>query len=214
MLANLTEDQAIREERDLFAGGPVAVLIWKLTENWPLLHASQNVQAIFGYDAETMTSENFRYADCIHPDDLERVAYEVEQNIADGLSTWEQRYRILLAGGEVHWLYDFTVLERDDSGQPSLLRGYVMDDTGRLGTEKELKTITEIAGDAIWINSPDGGYDYANPAALALTGHTLQEIRKLHIPDLAAPYERHRLEAHLELHQHQETVRSEWWLLR
>ncbi len=121
-------EAALQTERDLFMGGPVAVLVWRMEPNWPLAYASPNIEAIFGYPAERMRAPDFRYAHCIHPDDLARVVGEVEGFLAEpARKTWEQRYRIVRPDGVTRWLYDFTMAERDGRGHARRLRGYVMD---------------------------------------------------------------------------------------
>jgi len=146
----------LQAERDLFAGGPIGVLIWRNEENWPLVYASSNIGQIFGYSAEQMLAPGFRFADCVHPDDLNREIEAVAANMADTrLKTWEQRYRLILPDGQVRWLYDFTVAERDQFGRVRRLRGYVMDETARMSQENTLN------GTARFV-SQHGGENFLN----------------------------------------------------
>jgi diguanylate cyclase (GGDEF)-like protein/PAS domain S-box-containing protein len=142
-MSDLIEAQAaMRSERDLFAQGPVSVLVWDLHEHWPLSFASENVIHIFGYSAQQMTDEHFRYADCIHPEDLAGVAAEVEQFIHENRNKWEQHYRIFRPDGSIRYLHDHTTSERDSTGKIVQLHGYLIDETRQKKLEQAL---TEMA---------------------------------------------------------------------
>ena len=55
-----------------------------------------------------------------------------------GVPCFEQCYRIVRPDGEVRWLYDFTVMTRDEGGQPTRFEGYVLDITEAKRAEEEL----------------------------------------------------------------------------
>ncbi|MFM7199459.1 MAG: PAS domain-containing protein [Myxococcota bacterium] len=127
----LRAQQALQLERDLFIGGPVAVLVWEMQDGWPVSYASTNVQSIFGISAAEMMSPTFRYTGCMYPPDLEQEQRLVPGYIREGRTSWECRYRIIRPDGTMRWLYDFTTVERDQAGAPVRMRGYVLDDTER-----------------------------------------------------------------------------------
>ena len=62
-------------------------------------------------------------------------------HLARGDESYEQDYRIVRADGEVRWLYDFTVLARDEEGTVTHLEGYVLDVTERRRAEEEREEI-------------------------------------------------------------------------
>ncbi len=142
-MSDLLEAQAaMRSERDLFAQGPVSVLVWDLLDNWPIIYASKNVKHLFGYNAQQMTDTNFRYADCIYPEDLERVSNEVISFIHSNQNKWEQHYRIIKPDGSIRYLHDYTISERDNTGKIIQLHGYLIDETHQKTLENAL---TEMA---------------------------------------------------------------------
>jgi PAS domain S-box-containing protein len=179
----------LQAERDLFVGGPVGVLVWRMVENWPLEYASPNVASIFGYSAETMLADGFRYANCIHPDDLARVGAEVELYIADSArQTWEQRYRIALPDGRVRWIYDFTFAERDADGQALRLRGYVMDETAQhesadmlRRTKEQLQFAIEGSDVGMWDWEVQTGRTSFNARWAEIVGYRLEELAPISI---------------------------------
>jgi len=142
-VSELIETQAaMRSERDLFAEGPVSVLVWALSEHWPIRYASENVKHLFGYCSTAMLSPDFHYASCIHPDDLQRVTNEVAVFVAENKQRWEQHYRIIHPDGEIRHLHDYTIVERDTAGNIVQLHGYLIDETRQKMLEQAL---TEMA---------------------------------------------------------------------
>lgn len=204
-------EAALRAERDLFVGGPVGVLIWRNEADWPLDYASANIGNVFGYSAEQMRAPDFHYAHCVHPDDLARVAEEVAGHLADVTrKTWEQHYRIVWPDGSVHWLYDFTVAERDAEGRALRLRGYVTDETEARETAKRLAEVREQlefaiqgSGVGLWDWRVSTGELVVNPRWAELLGYTLAELAPISIgtwQSVAHPDDLPRSEAALQAH--------------
>jgi PAS domain S-box-containing protein len=134
------EADLVRERR-MFIGGPAVVVSWQASEGWPVEYISPNVTALFGYSAKDFMTGRVRYRDVVHPDDLERVAETAREHRARGDESYEQDYRIVHADGSVRWLYDFTVVERNDEGVVTHHEGYVLDITERRRAEEEREEI-------------------------------------------------------------------------
>ncbi len=106
------------------------------------------------------------------------------------------------------------VAMRDANGDLIGILGIGHDITERQRTEQDLRAITEFAAEGIWTSQPDGRYLYANPAALAMTEHTLDELRTMTIADLVWPDEREHLNRHLAKLRIAGTVDRDFWKLR
>ncbi|MBL0211723.1 MAG: PAS domain S-box protein [Holophagaceae bacterium] len=119
----------LQRERDLFLAGPVVVFQWQSSDGWPVSYVSQNVAELLGYTAGEMTAPDFRYAALVHPDDLARVGQEVAQYLQDGAPHWQHSYRVVTKQGDVRWLSDHSVPERDADGRLVAIHGYVVDRT-------------------------------------------------------------------------------------
>ncbi|RMG16522.1 MAG: PAS domain-containing hybrid sensor histidine kinase/response regulator [Planctomycetota bacterium] len=133
------------DERELFSSGPVVVFKWKNAPGWPVEYASRNVEDVFGYSAEDFLAGKVRYAERIHPDDLERVAGEVAAASASSADEFTHKpYRVRRADGETIWLYDHTHILRDPvSGEPTHYHGYVIDITARVQAEETNRSLRE-----------------------------------------------------------------------
>jgi hemerythrin-like metal-binding protein/PAS domain S-box-containing protein len=181
---DITERKAViaelQAERDLFIDGPVGVLVWQTTTGWPVTYASPNIHNVFGHRRETMLAPGFSYADCLHPEDRQRVIAETRACLADPQRrSWECRYRIVWPDGNVHWLYDFTVAERDASGQALRLRGYLTDESERLAiahsllnTHERLKFALQGANDGLWDWNMESNAVYYSPRWLEMLGYS------------------------------------------
>jgi len=132
-------NRQLRAEHNLFIGGPTVVLKWKAAPGWPVEYVSPNVESQFGYRPEEFGGGDFLYESIIHPDDLDRVAEEIKDQVAAGQDSYEQVYRIANREGSWRWVSDFTVVVRNGDGEITHYHGYVLDITERKNTEEELR---------------------------------------------------------------------------
>ncbi len=120
----------------LFARGPVVVFRWRNTEGWPVEFVSTNVEALTGYPVEEFSTNARPYASLILPEDIDRVTGEVVDNSGSAAEWFEHEpYRILHRDGRALWVYDYTVILRDEEGAPTHFYGYIMDITERVASE-------------------------------------------------------------------------------
>jgi len=152
-------EQALREERNLFVGGPNVAFKWQAVNGWPVDYVSPNIKAQFGYSPEDFTSGRVPYGSIIHPDDQLRVAEEISGYCAASVSCFEQEYRVLHGEGSWCWIYDFTVVVRDTNGAITHFYGYINDITERKQSEETLRR-REMEFRALAENSPDPIFRY------------------------------------------------------
>ena len=126
--------------RRFFQAGPVIVFRWRAAPGWPVEDVSPNVVQLFGVSAGDFLSGVAPYSASVHPEDLERVAREVQAHASSGAQSFDQEYRIVRPDGEVRWLYDHTVITRDASGAATHFAGYVLDVSS---LERERRTRAE-----------------------------------------------------------------------
>lgn len=160
-------EEKLRGANLIVENSPVMLFRWQAAEGWPVELASENVSQI-GYSAEDFLTGRVLYASIVHPDDLERVAREVAEYSAQGVSRFRQEYRIVTPDGKVRWTDDQTVVERDANGNSTHYQGIVIDVTERKQAEVErerllsdlvrrrtqLLTATEISKSASTILDP------------------------------------------------------------
>lgn len=193
----------ITERRDAEAGlrlahvlidqSPSVLFRWAASAGWPVLYVSENIRQ-WGYSAAELTGGSVRFADLIHPDDRQRVGKEVAAYEAAGAGRFAQEYRIVKRSGEIVWIDDRTVVERDAAGKVQFLQGVVMDITARKrvelalrDNEQLLRTMSRAALDAVILMDADGRIAFWNEAAERQFGYSQQEAMGQDLHRLLVP---------------------------
>ena len=167
----------------IFNHGPVVVFRWRNAEHWPVEFVTPNVQALLGYAAEEFLAGRVRYTDLIHPDDLARVAEEVQLYSESGSERFQHAdYRMVARNGNIYWVEDHSQIIRDDEGEVTHYLGYLLDVTARKAaeasrrqSEAEMRAMLNAVPDLLFKLDRDGvflDYHVQNPADLAMPPET------------------------------------------
>ncbi|HRQ76050.1 MAG TPA: PAS domain-containing protein [Phycisphaerales bacterium] len=132
--------QQLRQQKIIVENSNAVLFRWRAAEGWPVDTVSENV-CQFGYTAEELLNGRVLFATMVHPDDLERVAAEVQEHVARSHATFEQEYRLISRDGGVRWIYDRTTVERDDEGKATHFQGVVIDITERKISEFRMQRL-------------------------------------------------------------------------
>ncbi|MFH0968211.1 MAG: PAS domain S-box protein, partial [Methanobacteriota archaeon] len=166
--ARIDELLHLQEEQvEIINTSPAVAFLWKAEKNWPVETVSKNISR-FGYTPDDFISGRVMYSSIIHPDDLGRVAAEVEYHSMNNIDSFSQIYRIFGKDKKEYWIEDFTKIRRDSTGTITHYEGIVLDITGRKQAEmerdrlisvirhtSELISLTTLERTIIFIN--DGG---------------------------------------------------------
>jgi PAS domain S-box-containing protein len=121
--------EMLEQDHRLFIQGPVVVFKWAAEEQWPVRYVSSNITKELGYQASDLISGKIPYASIIYSEDIERIASEVKTYSESGADAFKQKYRVIKADGEIRWVDDYTVVERNDRGEITHYYGYILDIT-------------------------------------------------------------------------------------
>jgi PAS domain S-box-containing protein len=138
-------ENALKEAYSIINRSPAVTFLWKNAEGWPVEFVSDNVADLFGYSAEEFISGKVSYAQTVHPDDLQRVAQEVETFSSDNDRTVfvHEPYRIIAKQGNIKWLDDRTYIRRDTKGTITHYEGIVIDITENVQAAEILRESEE-----------------------------------------------------------------------
>lgn len=177
-------EEALKRERKLFIGGPVVVFKKKAEPGWPVEYVSPNI-AQFGYHTEDFLKREMLYQDIIFEKDRERVLGEVKKHCDSGVVYFEQDYRISAFGGEIKWVYDFSVIIRNAQGRVTHFDGFILDITKRKKalmaleeSKARFKLIADYTTAAEVFRNKNGDLVYASPAFKRITGYEPEEYLK------------------------------------
>ncbi len=113
---------------------PAVLFRWRAAEGWPVEMVSGNVIR-YGYTPEELLSGAVPFSSIVYSEDIERVVAEVQEYSRSGVDSFQQEYRIVTKEGDVCWVDDRTVVERDDEGKVTHYQGIILDITDRKRTE-------------------------------------------------------------------------------
>lgn len=127
----LETEEELKEFYDIVNKSPAVVFLWENDEGWPVEFVSDNVKTLFGYTVEEFISGKVVYSKTIHPDDLGRVAQEVNTYSCETerKTFTHEPYRIVTKDGNIKWVDDKTYIRRDENGNITHYQGIVEDIT-------------------------------------------------------------------------------------
>jgi PAS domain S-box-containing protein len=97
---------------------------------------SQQAEQMLGYPPERWLRQPDFLRHLLHPADREAVLQKRREATTAG-RPYELEYRAVAAGQHVHWVRDLVRVVKNGSGRPHLLRGMMVDITGRKQAEEE-----------------------------------------------------------------------------
>jgi PAS domain S-box-containing protein len=100
---------------------------------------------LFGYGDDELPDTPETWAGVVHPDDLARIANDMQSYLTDAASSYESEFRIRHHDGSYRWVLSRARLLRNASGQPYRMLGSQIDITERKRSEGELHQAKEAA---------------------------------------------------------------------
>lgn len=127
-------ENALKLANQVVNASPIVCFRWAATDGWPVVFVSENVRQ-WGYTPEDLKDGKPPFSEIVHPDDLARVVDEVTRNVAAGVNTYEQEYRLITADNRAIWVVDQTRVVRNDDGSIAFYDGVLTDVTDLKGQQ-------------------------------------------------------------------------------
>jgi PAS domain S-box-containing protein len=141
MMLDITDrklaEEDLRKANMVVENSPVVLFRCKAAPGWPVELVSKNVVQ-FGYTPEEFLSGELTYSSIVYPHDLAKLIAETEEYATAGKGKWLQEYRIVTKEGDIRWISDETVCERNEEGEITYYEGVIIDVTERRKAEEQL----------------------------------------------------------------------------
>ncbi|WP_169719897.1 PAS domain-containing protein [Marinobacterium litorale] len=166
----------------VFDQGPVVAVEWSPSDGWPIIAASDNYQALLPFNSEQL-SQQPRFADLVHGEDLIRISAEVELFLSEHRSRWDQYYRIVDGAGGYRWVFDHTYATYNKSGQVETLWGYLLDQNdlvealhGQERNRARFQSMAELSGSIVWECTAEGLLTYVSSNVERVLGTDYRQL--------------------------------------
>ncbi len=201
---NLTEEieerkkveQELRESSALLARSQQIAHLgsWKLDMPANRLEWSDEVFRIFGCQPQEFEATYEAFLDLTHPDDRAAVDKAYTRSLQEGSDIYEIEHQIIRKDtGEVRFVYERAVHERDDSGAVKRSIGMVQDITERKRANEELRIseernrqIIHLSIDGFWRVDAQTRLIEVNDAYCRMSGYSREELLTMAVRDLEA----------------------------
>ncbi len=185
-LQDVTERMLLEERskmaRLIIENSPTVLFRWTMHDSFPVEFVSENISQ-FGYDAADFLERRINYADVIVKKDLERIRSEVKQYHKDEVLLYTQTYRIYNKSGEIRWVEDRTMVERNDQEEATFHQGLITDITDRVNaqlalenSEKRFRSMVQNSSDITTILDSDGTIRYESASFFNMSGFLPDEV--------------------------------------
>ncbi len=172
--------------RDILENALAGYWDWDMVRDTQYM--SPTLKTTLGYDPEELPNTPGAWRSLVHPDDQSRFLARIRRHIQSrGRENLVAEARFLHRDGSVRWMICVgRVLEWDEDDNPLRMGGCHVDVTRRKEMERRLaeemeryERLTTHAREAIFkLNLDTVEVEYANPAAEAVLGYTLEEYRE------------------------------------
>ena len=173
---------AEKQYRTLVEQIPAVVYISSLDSSRPSLYTSPQALSLTGYSPEEWSSDRDLFGKALHPRDRKRVLKEHSRANSTG-SPLEIEYRLVTRDGRVVWVWEGSVVVRDDTDPVSYRQGILVDTTDKKQAEESLRrsesrhaAVVDTAFDAIITMDTDGNVASFNQGARQIFGYKEEEI--------------------------------------
>jgi len=186
VLLDITErkkfEEELRESEENFRRlvETTAAVLWQADmESWRFTYVTPQAVKLLGYPLEQWYEKDF-WISHIHPDDRER-AIDTCLTKSRSAEDFDFEYRMIRSSGEVVWVHDIVNCQHK-AGEPSQLRGLMLDVTERKRSEQAIReseerfrTVANAAPVMIWMSGTDKLCNFFNKGWLDFTGRTLEQ---------------------------------------
>jgi diguanylate cyclase (GGDEF)-like protein/PAS domain S-box-containing protein len=141
---DLERRRQLLAERDLFADGPLAAVVWSSEAGWPLRWQSGNLAQVLGDDLVARLAAGAGFETLIDPRDRLDFRTALRSHAQAGLRRVEVSYRLLGSPERSErWVRQVSCMDDDWQADGPVLRGYLSDETRAKRLESAMASAKE-----------------------------------------------------------------------
>lgn len=186
----------LKQAYDIIEKSSIIIFEWSIGPQIPVKFVTKNI-SIFGYTEEEFYSEVVDYWDFVYEKDVEKTQKMVwgarEKKDVD---EYKHTYRVKCKNGDIRWVEEWTILERDSNGELISEKGVLRDITEQVETSEKLRqseeryrSLFDNAGALIFTIDIHGNFTSINNACINLTGYDRETLLGMRPRDLLVPDE-------------------------
>lgn len=136
-------DIELQEAYDIINKSNLVIFKWTLSEDIPTDFVSENI-SLFGYEPEDFYHGALQdYWAFVYHEDRERVKAELYGARINGSQNYRNEYRVICKNGDIKWVEEWVVHERDIHGNLIQEKGIITDITDKKRAEEKIKYLSE-----------------------------------------------------------------------
>ena len=117
--------------------GRIVIFRWNNDENLSVKFVSKSINT-YGYEVDDF-DKNMRFLDFVHKDDVNKLMEVIKKAIGEDAISFTSIHRVFDKNKQIKWVYNRTILIKDDNGKVIEFYGYLNDITKLKMNEEELK---------------------------------------------------------------------------
>lgn len=149
---------------------------WDLNLKTGVSTLSPRCKAILGYADDDPDPTDKAYFEQVHPDDLAYVTAGYRAFLGQPDAPFAVEYRVRHRDGTYRWVLDYGTVLTDESGEPAILSGEMVDITSRVAARERYNSIVRSSLDAFWRLDRAGNFIEVNDKTCELLGYSREEL--------------------------------------
>lgn len=167
------------EQRYQLASEAADLGIWDFIIGTDKTFYSRRWKSMLGYYPDEIEDKFSAWEELLHPEDLERAKFNVQNFIESDLRVYESEFRLRHKNGHYVWIKSRATALRDENGKAIRMFGTHRDITEEKKSESEFKKLNQAilqSPISVIITNDQGVIEFFNPAFCKISGWSDQEI--------------------------------------
>ncbi len=134
-------DKKLKQAYEIIERSSIIIFEWSMGIGTPVKFVTDNI-SLFGYTNEDFYSGKVDYWDFVYEKDKKKTMELVWNARNENITEYKHVYRVVCKNGDIKWVEEWTLLERDEEGNALSEKGILRDITAQKEAEEKLLYLT------------------------------------------------------------------------